>query len=89
MDKPTCDDLLEEVGYSEISRISDPSWRHGTRERAVYQRDSDNTLWAAEYRLSADGETNELREGLADIYQVAPKVIATTIYLRKTEADHD
>ena len=81
MEKPSCEDLLEEDGYEEVLRESDASWRHGTYEHRVYKRLSDETFWAADYRLSTDGETNELREGSATIYQVEPKQVTVTSYV--------
>jgi hypothetical protein len=85
MESPTCEQLIDEEGscndgFKLISRISDPSWRHGTRETQVFLRESDQTFWEAKFRLSTDGETNELREGLAKIRQVQPKEKMITIY---------
>lgn len=71
---PTCEDLLDftdeefEVKYHH----SDTSWRHGSYETEVYLRLSDKTYWQAYFRLSTDGEINELRDGQATITQVVP-----------------
>jgi hypothetical protein len=71
--KPTCEDLYEDtLTYKTVSRTTDDSWRHGSYVTQIYHRGSDNTYWEATYRLSSDGETNELREGFADITQVEP-----------------
>ena len=82
--KPTCSDLCEESETTEVYKLvsqnHDTSWRHGTRETDVFHRESDDTYWQAKYRLSTDGETNELREGLADISQVWPQQVMKTVY---------
>jgi hypothetical protein len=76
---PTCEQLSnEELPLAD--RKVDDSWRHGVRVTAVYRRDEDGTFWQASYRLSTDGETNELSEGLAKIVQVFPREINVTIY---------
>lgn len=83
---PTCDELAAYDNYEDspdiepVSRHSDPSWRHGTRETTVFHRKSDSTFWQACYRQSTDGETNELREGLATITRVYPHQVMTTVY---------
>jgi len=69
MDKPTCEDLKN---MESVSREADDSWRHGAYITEVFHREKDNTYWMAVYCLSTDGETNELREGMADIAQVIP-----------------
>lgn len=79
---PTCEQLSnEELPLAD--RKVDDSWRHGVRVTAVYRRDKDGTFWQASYRLSADGETNELAEGLAKIVQVFPRQVNVTIYESK------
>jgi hypothetical protein len=74
MQNPTCEDLYDRRSeeYELVLRETDASWRHGSYVSAVYKRVGDETYWMAQYRLSTDGETNELREGSADIYQVEP-----------------
>lgn len=69
MNKPTCEDL---ENMASVSREADDSWRRGAYITEVFHRKEDDTYWMASYRLSAGGETNELREGLADIAQVIP-----------------
>ncbi len=61
-------------------RQADDSWRHGSYVTEVFRRESDSTFWKATYRLSTDGETNELREGLARIDQVEPYTVQVTKY---------
>lgn len=84
MDAPTCKNLCNdyepEEGYKLVSQDHDPSWRHGTRETDVFHRAADDTYWSAHYRLSTDGETNELNEGLATIKQVWPYQETVTKY---------
>ena len=82
MNVPTCNELCEQ---DPIKQESDPSWRHGTYETWVFRRDEDNTYWRASFRLSGDGETNELREGLAVISQVYPHTVQTTVYKDQPE----
>lgn len=79
--KPTCEELCEEDGFEQVHREADDSWRHGSYVTAVYKRASDGTYWEASYRLSTDGETNELREGLATITQVEPQEVKTIAYM--------
>ena len=79
MEAPTCEQILEEEGLIRVLRESDPSWRHGTYEREVYRRD-DGSFWEVRFRLSTDRETNELREGTAQIKQVFPKKKEITVY---------
>jgi hypothetical protein len=79
---PTCEQLFnEELPLAD--RKTDDSWRHGVHVTEVYRRDEDGTFWQAKYRLSTDGETNELREGDAKIVQVFPREINVTIYESK------
>ena len=77
MEKPTCEQLLE---LDPTRRTVEDSWRHGTRVTEVYFRERDNTYWQAKYRLSTDGECNELREGYAKICQVVPRERTVTVY---------
>ena len=76
---PTCTQLCNEE-LELVDRESNDSWRHGVYVTAIYRRDEDGTFWRTVYRLSSDGETNELREGLAKIKQVFPKEVTVTIY---------
>ena len=77
MIKPTCVDLYygnDGNSYESIHRVADDGWRHGNIITEVFRRKSDNTFWKLCYRISTDGETNELRdnEGDLEIYQVEP-----------------
>ena len=83
MNKPTCEELME---MESVHRKSDDSWRHGAYIDEVFSRKADDTFWNASYRLSSDGETNELREGCAGISQVKPveKVVITYVDVKKT-----
>lgn len=76
---PTCEQLSDDELPS-VFRESDDSWRHGVRVTQVFHRESDKTYWRAHYRLSTDGETNELAEGRADITRVYPHQVTTTVY---------
>lgn len=83
--KPNCTDLMDaldcsDADYEFLDGKSDPSWRHGTYETAIFKRKADGTFWQASYRSSTDGETNELRDGSATIVRVYPKEVTTTIY---------
>ena len=80
MEKPTCEQLIDDE-LDSVSRESDDSWRHGSYITQVFYRKADGTYWQAEYRLSSDGETNELREGYAEITQVKPVEKSVTTYL--------
>lgn len=62
-----------------ISRESDPSWRHGTRETWVFEP-APGVFWEASFRLSTDGETHELREGCAGVRRVYPVTETVTAY---------
>jgi hypothetical protein len=62
---PTCDQLLDDDGCKEVHREDDASWRHGVYRFTVHHRASDDTYWGASYCVSTDGETHELREGMA------------------------
>ncbi len=81
MEKPTCEQLFDREGYYQVERKVDDGWRHGVYVTEVYLREWDRSYWMATYRLSTDGETNELREGLADIQQVSPREITTTSWV--------
>jgi len=93
INKPSCADLVDEDGdlndgFELVDTINDPSWRHGLRVTDTFKRLSDSTYWSAHYRLSTDGETNELREGVAIITQVEPYIIEVTKYRKLVrEAD--
>lgn len=52
----------------------------GVYSKEVYHREADDTYWQVSYRMSTDGETNELRDGLAPIVSVYPHEIKTTVY---------
>jgi len=80
MTPPTCEDLFNEEGFESVHREDDTSWRHGSYVFEVYHRLADDTYWSASYRQSTDGETNELREGFADIGQVEPYTKTVTAY---------
>ena len=77
---PTCEQLMSE----ELDKVleSFKPWRHGTRVKEVFHRESDGTYWQAEYLCSGDGETNELREGDARITQVEPRQVMVTKYVK-------
>lgn len=80
MTKPNCQEIWNgELGHP-IKREDDGSWRHGVYRTDVYRRETDNTYWQVFYRVSMDGETNELREGYASIDQVVPREITTIIF---------
>jgi hypothetical protein len=78
MGKPTCDELAEGTGFASVSREADDSW--GSYVLEVFHRIADDTYWQAEYRLSTDGETNELCEGQALITQVKAEQQTVTVY---------
>ena len=69
---PTCEQIFQDELGEPIFSSDDASWRHGSRRTEVYLRTSDHTYWRVHYCVSTDGETNELREGLAQIAQVEP-----------------
>jgi len=77
---PTCQQIYNDELGNFVYRNSDASWRHGTYETQVFHRESDNTFWEVAFRLSTDGETNELREGYASIRQVTPIQKMITVY---------
>jgi len=81
-----CKDMLDRKGFWRLKHHADNSWRHGCYVADVFVRESDSTYWQADYRLSSDGETNELREGTADIMQVKPlkELSQCSFPLRKT-----
>lgn len=83
---PTHEQLTyDEDTLKSVSRELDDSWRHGNRVDEVWKRERDGTYWFAHYRLSTDGETNELRDGECDITRVYPvtKTIQVTEYVTK------
>lgn len=71
---PTCEQLFDndDDEIKSVHRKPDDSWRHGCYITHIFHRKSDGTYWKAYYRLSTDGETNELEEGYAKITQVTP-----------------
>jgi len=78
--KPTCEQIFDEGLGDPIYHEDDTSWRHGSYRTEVYFRASDSTHWQVKYRLSSDGETNELREGHAKITQVEPYEKTVILY---------
>lgn len=84
---PTCQQLFDEDGVASVYREADDSWRHGSRVTEVFSRVADGTYWRAEYRLSADGETHELREGIATITRVYPYRTRITRYSTAPQGD--
>ncbi len=71
---PTASQITEEdEGLEVLKQEPIDTWRWGTVQEIIVKRLSDQTFWAATYRVSSDGETNELREGNARIVQVWPK----------------
>ena len=68
---PTCQQLYEDDEFRLVHDVRG-SWRHGYFVTAVYLRESDNTYWKARYRLSTDGETNELASRTAEISRCWP-----------------
>lgn len=78
MNPPTCEELWNEE--LELVKEDFLYWRHGARKNQVYWRECDNTYWRASFRESTDGETNELREGVASIIQVYPQTVETIIF---------
>jgi hypothetical protein len=81
MDKPTHEELFDGLGFEEVESKVIDTWRHGNRYRVVWKRESDSTYWGTSFRVSTDGETNDLRDGLAQIYQVVP--VEKTIVVRE------
>jgi len=79
MSKPTCEQLIDDE-LETVHRESADSWRHGCYIAQVFYRETDDTYWRAIYRLSNDGETNELCEGDAEICQVKPVKTSVTTY---------
>lgn len=80
MEKPTCEQVLNNELGDSVYRHDNPSWRHGNRVTEVFHRKSDNTFWEFYYCESGDGEYNELREGNASIAQVEPYETTVTRY---------
>lgn len=75
---PTCQDIFEDK--LEAVHWDSAEWRHGVLRMEVYYRAEDDTYWRARYRVSTDGETNELREGLASIVRVWPSRVTAIEY---------
>jgi hypothetical protein len=63
--------------------VADDSWRHGCRITEIFKRAEDGTYWQAEYCVSTNGETNDLREGNASIREVEPYEKTVTAYRAK------
>ena len=80
MDKATCEEIYDGDGFECVDQEADNSWRHGCYMSEVYKRESDNTYWLACYRLSTDGEVNELGDGDAAITRVYPREVTTVVY---------
>ena len=79
--KPTHEELMDYGDeFKSVSREADDSWRHGSYITQVFNRKSDDTYWMVCYRLSTDGETNDLADETCAITQVNPKTIETIIY---------
>lgn len=84
----TAEDIKEgefAEGFELMYSDADPSWRHGCYMSQVFKREADNTFWKVHYRRSADGETNELSEGMATVLQVFQHTETVTVY-KETEA---
>lgn len=81
MDAPSHAELYDEIGVTLVQREVEDGWRHGCDIKAVYHRPSDDTYWLANYRLSTDGETNELCEEMCPITRVEPREVTTTVYV--------
>lgn len=81
---PTCEQLWNEE-LEEIQEKVVDKWRHGVVVETIYKREEDATFWMASYRRSTDGETNELREGDAEICQVEPRQVTVTKYVPITK----
>lgn len=80
MDDPTNEEICNCDLGDPVFVNDNASWRHGSYRTEVYHRKSDGTYWQAKYRVSTDGETNELREGLATIVRVYPHQVMSTVY---------
>lgn len=78
--KPTHDQLFDEE-FPLVDRQVLDNWRHGVTVTEVYLVGDD--YYQARYRVSADGETNGLRDGNARILQVFPKQINVTVFEAK------
>jgi hypothetical protein len=83
--KPICEELFNKELGDPVHKEDDASWRHGSYRTEVYHRVLDNTYWQASYRVSTDGETHELREGIAEIVQVWPYEKTVTEYRTPNE----
>lgn len=81
---PTFDDIRQELYLEEVSTRVVGEWRWGNVYEGVYRFNGSDKLWAATYRISADGETNELRENPAAklCYEVKAVVKMHTEYVR-------
>jgi len=78
---PTCEELDDGDGFERVHHETDATWRHGSYVTDVFHRKADDTYWMAAYRLSTDGETNELRDGEAEISRVKPVQKTVTDYV--------
>ena len=78
--EPTKDQFIDENGVKYVLRTAADSWRHGSYVTQVFHRTADDTYWQISYRLSTDGETNELSEGIYGCTQVQPYQETVTKY---------
>lgn len=73
-------DTLEQVS-DEVTGTN----RHGTNNRLIVHRESDDTHWAVDYQNNPGGDHNTLRDGDVDdraVYQVEPVSITVIKYRR-------
>jgi len=84
--KPTCTQIWEEE-LDEIKCEIVGTWRWGTIGRYIFHRKEDNTYWSVRYQVGNDGETNGLREGIAEIDQVVKEEKTITIYAKLDESN--
>lgn len=86
IETPTCEQINDGDGFLRLRVNQEPwrqnrePWRHGNYITAIFMRESDNACWKVQYALSTDGETNELREGTAQISQCWPYEKTVTDY---------
>ena len=81
MNKPTCKQIFNEDGFKSVKLTENSGWRHGVKREEIFYRESDDTYWSVVYRVSTDGETHELREGIATIFQVKPVKVEKIDYI--------
>ena len=82
---PSQEDLWnhEEVeGIRLVSSTLETISGRGVVVRKVFHREEDDTYWRAQYRVTLDYETDELREGRAEVDQVVPVQAQCTLYMR-------